>query len=203
MAVNLLLLLFAILLYFFLPGFTFIQMLFPRKKSLDVEFDWIYRLALSMVMSITFIILVGLVLGSIKPPEGQKGYFQGITTGYPIIEVTILSLSGLFFIIGWYRGGYPWLKYIHPKLYRVVPPDKKEIGETEIDDQETLKRLNDLLEEWEKTKELLEKSQKNQKKYLHDENVRKTYIQKVKTLQSKLNELNKEIEKIQSEARRK
>lgn len=101
----------------FLPGFTLIQALFPREKELDEEFDMLYRITLGIAMSIVIVILLGFVLGNPK--------VKGFTAKNLWISLSLISL--LFFIIGWYRGAYPYLGKIHPKLARTAPGIKADI----------------------------------------------------------------------------
>ncbi|PIV69253.1 MAG: hypothetical protein COS08_05015, partial [Euryarchaeota archaeon CG01_land_8_20_14_3_00_38_12] len=42
---------FGLLLIFFLPGFTFVKALFPRKEELDEEFGTLYQIVLGIGMS--------------------------------------------------------------------------------------------------------------------------------------------------------
>ena len=97
-----------LLLVLFLPGYTLIQAMFPRKGELDEEFDVLYRVTLGMAMSICVVILIGFVLGNNSLgnapdwdglSDGDKGYFQSIFVSSSRIASTIL-----FFIAGWYRG---------------------------------------------------------------------------------------------------
>src|SRR5437870_987973 len=52
----------ALILLFFLPGWTLINALFPRKGDLDREYDVLYRITLGIVMSVVVVILFGFVL---------------------------------------------------------------------------------------------------------------------------------------------
>ena len=96
---------------FFLPGFTLVNSLFPRRGELDPEYDIIYRVTLGMGVSVVISILVGFMLNAIST-EGH-GY---VTTG-PLWAV-LLSVTGLLTLVGWVRGAYPRAGLIHPKLYR-------------------------------------------------------------------------------------
>ncbi len=109
----------------FLPGYTLIQAMFPRKGELDEEFDVLYRVTLGMAMSICVVILIGFVLGNPSLgnapdwdgiSDGDKGYFQTFFIASSLIGVTLL-----FFIAGWYRGAYPWMANLHPSLARAPP----------------------------------------------------------------------------------
>lgn len=102
---------------FFLPGYTLVNFLFPRKGELDPEYDVVYRVALGMGLSIVIAIFVGFALNAISTEE------QGYVTAGPL-WISLLSVTGLFFLGGWYMGAYPWLGLVHPKLYRDPPPRK-------------------------------------------------------------------------------
>jgi hypothetical protein len=100
---------------FFLPGYTLVALLFPRKGELDPEYDIVYRLALGMGLSIVVAIFVGFALNAVSTES------QGYVSSGPL-WVSLLSLTALFFLIGWLRGAYPWLGMAHPRLYRPPPP---------------------------------------------------------------------------------
>ena len=114
-----------LLLVLFLPGYTLIQAMFPRRGELDEEFDTLYRVTLGMAMSICVVILIGFVLGNPSLgnapdwkgiSDGDKGYFQTF-----FVTTSLLLTTLLFFIAGWYRGAYPWMANIHPSLARAPP----------------------------------------------------------------------------------
>jgi hypothetical protein len=114
-----------LLLVLFLPGYTLIQAMFPRRGELDEEFDTLYRVTLGMAMSICVVILIGFVIGNPSLgnapdwegiSDGDKGYFQTF-----FVTALLLLTTFLFFIIGWYRGAYPWMANIHPSLARAPP----------------------------------------------------------------------------------
>ena len=94
-----------ILLIFFIPGFFLVQALFPRRNELDEEYDFLYRVVLGIVLSIVITTLDGFILGSmgINPATG-KGYWNT-----PYIFGSLISISVVLFLIGWYRGAYPFL----------------------------------------------------------------------------------------------
>ena len=114
-----------LLLVLFLPGYTLIQAMFPRRGELDEEFDTLYRVTLGMAMSICVVILIGFVLGNPSLgnapdwegwSDGDKGYFQ---TFY--VTASLATATLLFFAIGWFRGAYPWMANVHPSLARAPP----------------------------------------------------------------------------------
>jgi hypothetical protein len=105
-----------LLLVFFLPGFTLVRVLFPRKEELNPEYGLLYQIALGMVMSFVIVVLLGFVLTSISKPTGG-GYFDA-----PTLWASLGGLTIFFFVIGWWRGAYPILGRIHPALLRVAVP---------------------------------------------------------------------------------
>ncbi|MCK5548157.1 MAG: DUF1616 domain-containing protein, partial [Thermoplasmata archaeon] len=109
----------ALIFVFFLPGFTLINSLYPRKGELDQEYDTLYRIVLGIVMSVAITIFVGFGLNSLGiNPDTGKGYFLA-----PNIWAVLIVLTIIFFLIGWYRGAYPFLGRIRPSLYRLPPKD--------------------------------------------------------------------------------
>lgn len=102
-----------ILLVFFLPGYTLVNLLFPRRGELDPEYDLVYRVALGMGLSIVIAIIVGFGLNAISSEE------HGYVSPGPL-WTTLLSATGLFVLIGWLRGAYPRAGLIHPTLFRPV-----------------------------------------------------------------------------------
>ena len=114
-----------LLLVLFLPGYTLIQAMFPRRGELDEEFDTLYRVTLGMAMSICVVILIGFVLGNPSLgnapdwdgwSDGDKGYFQTF-----FVTASLAAATLLFFAIGWFRGAYPWMANVHPSLARAPP----------------------------------------------------------------------------------
>ncbi|HLF05733.1 MAG TPA: DUF1616 domain-containing protein [Thermoplasmata archaeon] len=105
-----------LLLIFFLPGFTLIRVLFPRKEELNPEYGLLYQIALGMVMSLVIVVLLGFFLTSMTKPTGG-GYFDG-----PTLWSSLGGLTVILFVVGWWRGAYPFLGKIHPSLLRVATP---------------------------------------------------------------------------------
>ena len=282
MAVNIIQVVLGSLLVLFLPGWTMINLMFPRKGELDEEFDNLYRATLGMAMSIAVVILVGFVLanpglgyaphpdpdidddgssndedddvdgdglpneeeelfllqpvqdydeylkkgaidsnlsaafeaegytltGSARmvpfedakwrindgnhryhienttteltitgedrdddndgiidaeddsPQAEVKGYFQ-----FRYIVPTLISITALFFIGGWWRGAYPWLGRFHPRLARAPPgvslPAEEEVADTVIPEQ--LIRIHGLKTERRRVKEKLKLTERKMK----------------------------------------
>lgn len=95
----------------FLPGYTLVNSLFPRKGELDPQFDFVYRAVLGMGLSIVIAILVGFILNAFST-EAHPYVTEG-----PLWAI-LLSLTGAFVLVGWLRGAYPAAGLIHPALYR-------------------------------------------------------------------------------------
>ena len=90
-----------LLLVLFIPGYTLIQAMFPRKGELDEEFDTLYRITLGMAMSICIVIIIGFILGNPSlgsaPSWGNsdedKGYFQ---TFFVTTSLLLISMPTFF-----------------------------------------------------------------------------------------------------------
>jgi len=104
-----------IVLLFFLPGYTLVNLLFPRRGELDPEYDQVYRITLGMALSIALTIMVGFLLNAMGTE--QQAYF---TAG--MLWFVLLLIAGLFTLGGWLRGAYPLAGLLHPMLYR--PPSQ-------------------------------------------------------------------------------
>ena len=146
MALELLQLILALVLLFFLPGWTLINALFPRKGELDREYDALYRITLGIVMSIVVVILYGFGLNSLGVnTETNLGYFNAGNLWAGLTAITIA-----FFVLGWWRGAYPFVARLHPKLARMPPPDKHSMAAELEHDKTTLAKLRELAAEREK-----------------------------------------------------
>jgi hypothetical protein len=111
-----------IVILFILPGYTLINMLFPRKGELDPEYDQVYRVTLGMALSIAITIMVGFVLDAL----GDETHAY-VTSGP--LWLALLLIVGLFTLGGWLRGAYPMAGLINPRLYR---PPARGTGRGEI-----------------------------------------------------------------------
>jgi len=99
-----------LILIFFLPGFTVVQALFPGKNEVDAYDEWPMRIMMACILSLMFsgVIYVLLALAPGKPLTAAN------------MALSLLGFSGLFFLIGYYRGGYPFLG--GPEAPGVPPP---------------------------------------------------------------------------------
>ncbi len=139
-AVSVLRVLGALLLTFLIPGLLLVYVLFPRRGELDREYDGIYRLTLGIVLSIAVTVLWGFFLNTL--PVNPVTNMGGVVADN--ILVGLVGLSVLFFVLGWWRGAYPWLAKLHPALARTPSPGRESLlTEAERDHRIRLK-LEDL-----------------------------------------------------------
>lgn len=110
-----------LLMVFFMPGYLLMNAVFPRKGSLDPDLDLLYRLVFGIGLSMVLAILVSFGLNVLGVnPETGLGYIDA-----PYLWLSFSVISLVFFIIGWYRGAYPLLGKVHPKLLRFPAPDPR------------------------------------------------------------------------------
>lgn len=131
-----------IVVVFFLPGWTLVNMLFPRKGEMDPEYDSVYRLTLGMGLSVVIAIVVGFVLNAMSSES------QGLVTSGPI-WAALLGFSGFCLLVGWLRGAYPSAGVLHPALYR-APEIKGMPRGVHAGDYVRKRRLENLIVEREK-----------------------------------------------------
>ena len=172
MEIDILRVIVAIFLIFFLPGFFLVQALFPRKNELDEEDDLLYRIALAIALSIIITTLDGFILGSlgINPATG-KGYWDT-----PYIFGSLIGISIFLFIIGWYRGAYP--------LLGRRPPDELPLKIPKKDKEEFYK----LMVQWKKLQKKLEK---------YNDLLQDGAFENKEEYDEKVSEINKKIEVIE------
>ena len=182
MALEILRIIGGILLIFVLPGTMLIKAMFPRPGELDEEYNGIYVLALGMATSICLTILVGFVLGSITPGE-DGGYLTA-----PLITGSMVSLTISFFIIGWWRGAYPWMGLVHPKLARFPLPAEAPSG-TQRDD-ELAARIEELTKEHDRLKREVKDLLRRERTHGRKE---------AKRYKERREEANKELEEVREE----
>jgi hypothetical protein len=167
--INILRVIIAIFFIFFIPGFFLVQALFPRRNELDEEYDVLYRIILGIVLSIVITTLDGFILSSlgINPSTG-KGYWDT-----PYIFGSLVGISAVLFIIGWYRGAYPLLGRRLPDEVPLEIPKKDR------------KEFYQLMDDW---KKLHKKLDKYNNLYLEDIEKNK------KKHKAKIDEITKQLE---------
>jgi len=181
----------AIILILFMPGFFFIQALFPLKNELDENDDLLYRIILSIAMSIIFTIIIGFLLGSMGvDPDTGKGYFQT-----PYIIGSLITFCVIFFIIGVIRGAYP-------VFFKKV----KSENELKIDDG-IRSEFVDLMTKWREQKERLnrlelqinDEPKSNRRRLVARRNL---YLKEFNKLDEKLKRLSSRTKEIKTEAKK-
>jgi hypothetical protein len=187
MLLSLLQFLLAMLLLFFLPGFTLVNFLFPRKGELDREFDMLYRVILGIGMSIAISIFVGFGLDALGLGPSGFGYITSQN-----IWILLFFLTVLFFVLGWFLGAYPILGRLHPKLLR-VPKGEPVIG---LKEEKTLQELQTIAKARQKLRFEIEECERKTKIHASSE-MRRYYENKRKVLLSKLEHLNMKIRELE------
>jgi len=179
-----------LLVIFFLPGFTLINMMFPRRGELDPEYDLIYRVALGMGTSVLIAIVVGFGLNAVSSEE------QGYVTAGPLWGL-LLSLTGVFLGVGWFRGAYPRAGFVHPALYRA--PVKRGEPRTVGSDFARKRKLESLVVEREA---LLKDIQKYTERSATSNPQRRLYYRKmVDNAKNRIAQINDELKTLGREVR--
>ncbi|MEF8874351.1 MAG: DUF1616 domain-containing protein [Candidatus Thermoplasmatota archaeon] len=178
---------------FFLPGFSIINAIFPVKGALDEEFDLLYRIAYGIGGSVALTIILGFALGWVPASSFGEGHFTADN-----LWIGLISMTLVFLFVGWYRGAYQWLKYIHPSLARPQRTKKEDEGyEKEGQD---IKRLQQLKKEQISLKEDIKESEKKMKRAKKDEKKRlmeekEKCKEELERVENKLKRLEEKIEK--------
>ena len=184
-------LLIAFPLVLFFPGWTLVNLLFPRKGELDREYDALYRITLGIVMSIVVLVLLGFALNAASSAEGL-GYFTGTN-----MWVTLTALTLLFFAGGWWRGAYPRLGRLHPALKRPAPREPTSIlGDLDVD-RATLERFRELAAEREKWRRAVGDAERRVS--VHTGSMREHYEKKRVEAQEELRKVDAALSKLEEE----
>ncbi|TLZ52299.1 MAG: DUF1616 domain-containing protein [Methanobacteriota archaeon] len=175
----------------FLPGYTLINLLFPRKGELDREYDALYRITLGIVMSIVVLVFLGFFLNALGIDASTGlGYFTARD-----LWVALSALTVTFFVVGWWRGAYPILARVHPALRRPMPREAASIlGDLDVD-RVTLGKFQDLATAREKLRR--EVRDADRRVTLHTGSMRKHYEEKRTEAQEKLQRVDAAIQKLE------
>ncbi len=185
MALEILRIILGILLIFVLPGTMLIKAMFPRPGELDEEYNGIYVLALGMATSICLTILVGFVLGSLPVKDDGTGWFDA-----PLITGSLVALTIIFFAIGWWRGAYPWMGLVHPKMARFPLPAEAPRG-TKRDD-ELAARVEELTKEHDRLKREVKDLLRRER--THGRKMAKHYKERREEAEEELAEVREELD---------
>jgi hypothetical protein len=185
-----------ILLLFFITGMTFVYALFPRKGEMDPEYDLLYRLVFGVVMSIVILVLFGFSLNTLGTDSSGFGYVTA-----PNLWLGLGVISILFFLLGWWRGAYPWLGKIHKSLLRFPKSPPHSVLAELDDDKTTLARFRELAAEREKLRRELADIERRIK--LQTGSLKDHYVKRRTEVQEKLRKTDsnlRELEEKRSEA---
>jgi hypothetical protein len=175
----------------FLPGFTLVNLLFPRKGELDREYDVLYRITLGIVMSIVVLVLLGFALNALSPAAGA-----GLFTG-PNLWLSLSALTLLFFLAGWWRGAYPSVGRLHPVLKRPLPREPASImGDLEAD-RAVLTKFRELAAERERLRKQVQDAER--RAHLHTGTMKEHYEAKRMELQRKLRDVDGALTRLEAE----
>jgi hypothetical protein len=183
----------ALVLLFFLPGFSLINALYPRKGELDREYDGLYRLTLGIVLSIAVTVFWSFFLNSLgENPTTEKGFVVPENVAGGLIGLTLA-----FFALGWWRGAYPWMARVHPKLARVPKPGPGELLTEEERDHRVRLRLQELAERRESLRRAIKDAERRMQMQStgaqsHYEEVRDRSRAELKAVEAKLRALEEE-----------
>jgi len=182
----------ALVLLFFLPGYLLINALYPRKGELDREYDTLYRLTLGFVLSIAVTVFWAFFLNSL----GVNASGFGDVTA-PNIAAGLIGLSVVFFVLGWWRGAYPWMVRVHPSLARLPKPGPGELLTEEGRDHRVRIKLQELAERREALRRSIKDAERRMRLQSTEaksyyETVRDKSRAELKTLEAELRKLEEE-----------
>lgn len=183
----------ALVLLFFVPGYLLINALYPRKGELDREYDGLYRLTLGIVLSIAVTVFWSFFLNSFGVNESTEfGYVVG-----PNIAGGLIGLSAAFFVLGWWRGAYPWMVRVHPSLARVPKPGPGELLTEEEKDHRIRLKLQELAERREELRRAIKDAERRMRMQstdarTHYESLRDRSRAELKDIEAKLKALEEE-----------
>jgi Protein of unknown function (DUF1616) len=184
----------ALLLTFFVPGWLLVNTLYPRKGELDREYDALYRITLGIVLSIAITVLWGFALNSLGVnPSTGLGYVQT-----PEIAAGLLGLSAIFFIVGWFRGAYPWMARLHPSLARAPKPSSSDLFASEqAKDHRVRLRLEELANKREKLRRIIKECERRMR--LQSTDARSHYEEQRDRARADLKKVETELRTLETE----
>jgi len=120
------------------------------------------------------------------------GYVVG-----PNIAGGLIGLSAAFFVLGWWRGAYPWMARLHPALARVPKPGPGELLTEEERDHRVRLKLRELAEKRESLRRAIKDAERRMRMQsagarTHYEEVRDRSRVELKAVEAKLKELEEE-----------
>ena len=178
-----------VIMVMFLPGYLMVNAIFPARGQLDVEMDQLYRFGIGMVLSIFVTIGDGIFLNTLGTDSTGHGYITG-----PNLWITLSVITVFFFVLGWYRGAYPKMGEIHPKLYREPKKEALVQGSSRLG-MKAEKNLAALMKEKKKLERFIEKAEETETQITDLNLVKEWSDRRIKAVE-KLAEVNHEIDRI-------
>jgi uncharacterized protein DUF1616 len=183
----------ALLLTFVIPGLLLVNLLYPRRGELDREYDAVYRLTLGIVLSIAVTVLWGFFLNSLGVNAATGfGFVQA-----PYIAAGLIGLSVLFFVVGWWRGAYPWMARLHPSLARMPKPGPESLLTEAEKDHRVRMKLEDLAAERERLRRTIKDLDRRMQ--LNSADARSHYEEKRDGAKADLKRVEGELKKLEDE----
>ncbi len=183
----------ALLLVFVLPGLLLVNVLYPRRGELDREYDTLYRLTLGIVLSIAVTVLWGFALNALGVNAATGlGYVQA-----PEIAEGLVGLSVLFFVLGWWRGAYPWMARVHPSLARVPRAGPESLLTDDEKDHRVRMKLEQLAESRERLRRTIKDYERRMQ--LQSSDARSHYEEKRDEARAELKRVETELRKLEDE----
>ncbi len=183
----------ALLLTFVLPGLFLVNLLFPRRGELDREYDAVYRLTLGIVLSIAVTVLWGFLLNSLGVNAATNlGYVQA-----PYIAAGLIGLTILCFVVGWWRGAYPWMARLHPSLARMPTAGRDSLLTEQEKDHRIRMRLEDLAGQRERLRRTIKDLERRMQ--LQSADARSHYEAKRDEARADLKRVETELKKLEEE----
>ena len=188
-------LLLTVIMVMFLPGYLLVNAIFPARGQLDVEMDQLYRIGIGMVMSIFITVADGIFLNTLGTDSTGHGYITGTN-----LWITLSIITAFLFVLGWYRGAYPKLGQIHPKLHREPKKEALVSGSSRLG-MKAEKDLAALMKEKSRLERFIEEAEETESQLTDMDMIAEWSERRVKAVE-RLGEVNKEIDRIRRASRR-
>ncbi|HKW42732.1 MAG TPA: DUF1616 domain-containing protein [Thermoplasmata archaeon] len=183
----------ALVLLFFLPGWLLINALYPRKGELDREYDALYRLTLGIVLSIAVTVFWSFLLNSFGVNETtMRGYVDSAN-----IAGGLVGLSALFFVLGWWRGSYPWMVRLHPSFARMPKPGPGDLLTEEERDHRIRMKLQELAERREALRRAIKDAERKMR--MQSADARSHYEEQRDEARAKLKQVELDLRKLEEQ----
>ena len=194
-ALTALRLLATIVMVMFLPGYLLVNVIFPARGQLDIEMDQLYRVGIGMVLSIFITVADGIFLNTLGTDSTGHGYITG-----PNLWITLSVITAVLFALGWYRGAYPKMGEIHPKLYREPKKEALVQGSSRLG-MKAEKDLEALMKEKKRLERFIEQAERTESELTDMDTINEWSERRIGAVE-RLKEVNGEIDRIRRASRR-